>query len=333
MAGDGQLQVALVGAGGVGQRHAQVLAGLEGVRLVAVSDPDAARAQALADQYGARAHPDLDGLLAVPGLDAVWLCLPPFAHGPAERAVVEAGLPFFVEKPLAADLATAEEVAALVARRGLVTGTGYHWRCMAGVERAREVLDGVPVRLAQGSWLDKVPPVPWWSQQALSGGQLVEQATHLVDCLRLLAGEPVRVSGLAATVPGRDPALVDPATASTLLLEGGAVATLAATSLLERKAAATLLLVGDGVLVEVAETATTVHRGGEVEQVPDEGASKVRVDAEFCAAVRAGDPGLVRVPYAEALRTHRVGWALAESVRTGAAVDVPGAPAGAGPAA
>jgi hypothetical protein len=38
--------------------------------------------------------------------------------------------------------------------------------------------------------------------------------------------------------------------------------------------------------------------------------------------VRTGDPSAVRAPYAEALKTHRVGCALAESAGTGVPVDV-----------
>src|SRR3954464_7718756 len=87
------LRVGLVGAGGVGQRHAQTLAGLDGVRLVAVTDVDAARTEELARRHDARAYPDVEALLAASGLDAVWVCLPPFAHGASERLLLEAGLP------------------------------------------------------------------------------------------------------------------------------------------------------------------------------------------------------------------------------------------------
>ena len=318
----GELRVGLVGAGGVGARHAQTLGGLDGVRLVAVTDVDAQRAEELAAEHDAVVRPDVEALLGAERLDAVWLCLPPFAHGPAEALVLDAGLPFFVEKPLSADLAEAERIAARVAASGVVTATGYHWRCMPGVDRARAALDGAPVRLAQGLWLDKVPPVGWWPQRELSGGQVVEQATHLLDCMRLLVGEPVRVDAAAARVAGRDPALVDPATAATRLFDTRAGSTLAATSVLPRKHAASLTLVADGLLVEVTETETRLHRDGEVERVSNDGVSKELVDAEFCAAVRSGDPSAVRVPYAEALRTHRVGCALAESARTGRPVDL-----------
>lgn len=321
------LRMGLVGAGGVGARHAATLAKLDDVRLVAVTDVDPARARALAADHGARVHPDMSDLLGSEALDAVWLCLPPFAHGQPEHLVLEAGLPFFVEKPLAADLRTAQEIDAAVDRSGVPTATGYHWRCMPGVERAAQVLAGSPVRLAQGTWLDKVPPVAWWSSRTASGGQLVEQATHLLDCMRALIGEPVTVAASATRIEGRDPGLVDPATAAMLSFDTGAVATLAATSVLPRKQAAALVLVADGVSIEVGETRTVLRWADRVEEIPDDGLSKRRVDAEFCDAVRRGDPTAVRVPYAEALRTHRVGCALAESARHGRPVDL-GSPDG-----
>ena len=83
-----------------------------------------------------------------------------------------------------------------------------------------------------------------------------------------------------------------------------------------------MALIGGDVFVEVGEAQTFIRVGDTVETVPDEGVSKERVDAEFCAAVRCGDPESVRVPYAEALRTHRVGDALDRSVRAGAPVEL-----------
>jgi myo-inositol 2-dehydrogenase/D-chiro-inositol 1-dehydrogenase len=316
------LRVGLVGAGGVGARHAATLTALDGVRLVAVTDVDSVRAGSLAHEHGARAHGDAAAMLAAEPLDAVWLCLPPFAHGECERAVLDAGVPFFVEKPLALDLGTAEEVAGVVEERGTVTGTGYHWRCMPGVERAAEILGESPVRVAHGTWWDKVPPVPWWLQRGMSGGQLVEQVTHLMDLMRFLVGEPLSVAAHPAGVPGRDPDLVDAATAATMRFDGGAVATLTATCLLTWKHAASLVLIGEAAVVEVGETETVIRRGDRIEVVRDDGLSKQRVDAEFCAAVRQGDPAAVRVPYAEALRTHRVGCALEESARSGTVVQL-----------
>jgi predicted dehydrogenase len=300
------------------------LAELDGVDLVAVTDVDGDRAQALADEHDARAHPTQADLLGAETIDAIWLCVPPFAHGEPERLAMEAGIPFFVEKPLGTDLAAAEDIARALESSGLPTATGYHWRGMPGVERAAEALAGAPVRLATGAWLDKVPPVAWWLSRAGSGGQLNEQATHLIDVMRALVGEPVRVHAAAAHVADRDPGLVDPATAALLSFDTGAVATLSATSALTWKQSAGLTLVADGLSIEIGESQTVLRWSDHVEEVTDDGMAKVRVDAEFCQAVRSGDAGVVRVPYAEALRTHRVGIALTESASSGEPVDLRG---------
>lgn len=316
-----RLRAGIVGAGGVAARHAATLRELGDVEIVGVTDLDPARAAALGAEHDAPACPDVEALLGQ-RLDAAWVCLPPGAHGPAETALLEAGVPFLVEKPVAADLRTAERLAAEVERRGALTATGYHWRNAPGMRAAEKALADAPARLAVGLWLDKVPPVGWWPYRETSPGQLVEQVTHLVDTLRVLAGEPVTVHALAGQDADRDPALVDAASVATLRLDSGAVASLAATSELTWKAAAALTLVGSGVRVDVDEQRVRVQRGDDVVEVVDAGAAKREVDAEFCAAVRSGDRDRVRAPYPEALRTHRVGCALAASVERGEPVQV-----------
>ena len=118
------VRVGLVGAGGVGARHARTLAGFPDVELVGVTDAVPGAADALADELGVPVVADVDRLLTQ-GLDGVWLCVPPFAHGELELAAVRAGVPFLVEKPLSTGVAVAEEVARAVAGAGLPTATGY----------------------------------------------------------------------------------------------------------------------------------------------------------------------------------------------------------------
>ncbi|MEU2347937.1 Gfo/Idh/MocA family oxidoreductase [Modestobacter sp. NPDC049651] len=187
------------------------------VDLVAVCDPVARSAQALAGAVGAWHVPDVPALLAL-GLDAVWVCVPPFAHGELELSIVRAGLPLLVEQPLAADLAVAERVAAAVSAAVLPTATGYHWRHLDTVERARAPLAGAAVRLVAARWWGATPPPAWWSRRDRSGGQVVEQATHVPD-----------------------------AGAAVLRLESGAVGTVSVSCVLPALAAAGLEVVADGV--------------------------------------------------------------------------------------
>ncbi|WP_173052374.1 Gfo/Idh/MocA family protein [Phytohabitans houttuyneae] len=311
--------IAIVGAGNVARRHASVLAGFSDVRLVGVTDvvPDAAGA--LAAEYGALAYPDVAAVVdAEP--DAVYVCVPPFAHGPAEEAVLAAGLPMFVEKPLAVDLATAERIAPLAER--VVTAVGLHWRYLDAVERARALLAGREVRLVTGSWLDKVPPVDWWVRRESSGGPVVEQAPHVLDVMRLLAGEVAQVHAVGGGRPAVEGADVDAATAAMLRFESGAPGTLTTTCVLGWKHRASVEVFADGLAISVGEDGLLVRDGEAEHRYPgDPAAARVAVDRAFVDAV-LGVADDVRVPYAEALRTHRLAAAVARSAVIGEAVGV-----------
>lgn len=254
-------RVGLVGAGGVAQRHARVLSGFTDVELVGVTDVAPAAAAELAGAYGARSFADVEELLAA-GPDAVYVCVPPFAHGPAEEAVIAAGVPMFVEKPVAVDLATAERIAELVARRRLLTAVGHHWRYLPVVEQARRLLADRPVRMVAGAWLDKVPPVAWWSQRDRSGGPVVEQAAHVLDLLRVLAGEVSEVTAYAdGTPPPVDGADIDSVTTAALRFASGAVGTLTAACVLGWKHRAGLEILADGLALALTEDGLFVRDG------------------------------------------------------------------------
>jgi len=314
------IRVGLVGAGGVGVRHAHTLAGFDDVELVGVCDPDRTAAERLADPLDIAVVEDLARLLDRRP-DAVWLCVPPFAHGAPELALIRAGLPFFVEKPLAADLTVAREVADAVVAAGLPTATGYHWRHLETVEQARAALAGRTVRLVDARWWGAAPPPLWWSRQDRSGGQLVEQATHVLDLLRVLAGEVTEVIGGAApsTVDGRD---VPDATAAVLRLDSGAVGTASTSCVLPALTAAGLEVVADGVAVHLTEKALRVRTSDGVDVKEAAVDARNAVDRAFIDVLcgSAASPALVDVT--EALASHRLACAVAEATRTGMRVQV-----------
>ena len=122
--GSTRLRVGCVGTGFIASRHLEALTRFADVEVVAVADAVRERAGATAAQYGAVAYDDGLALLAAEDLDAVWLCVPPFAHGPLESAALDRNLPFTVERPLALDLATAFAIADEVRRRARTTAVG-----------------------------------------------------------------------------------------------------------------------------------------------------------------------------------------------------------------
>ena len=317
------LRVGFVGTGGVATRHATILAGFPDVLLAAATDVDPARNAAFAAEFGTEVTDGVADLLAH-DLDAVYVCVPPFAHVPAdasaEAQVAAAGLPLFVEKPLAPDLATAEEIAMRLDDAGVVTRVGHHWRCAEPVARARALLEGRPIRLVTATWWDKVPPVSWWPHRDLSGGPVVEQAIHVLDLARVLAGEVVEVSARAGgSVPGGD---VDAVTTALLSFANGAVGTLSAASVLGAKHRAGLEIVADGLVVGVGEDWLEV-RDGSAEPVRtefDRWTACVAADRAFVDAVGGGLTEAITSPpdYAEALRSHRLATAVVRSAASGA---------------
>ncbi|MCA2186027.1 Gfo/Idh/MocA family protein [Nonomuraea cavernae] len=310
-------RIGIIGAGNVAARHADVLSGFADVTIAGIADTDPLRAKALASRYDCPAYGGHAALLEAGGLDAVYVCVPPFAHGNPEFDALSCDLPIFVEKPLSLDLATAEAVAAELDRRGLPSAVGHHWRYLDIVERARELLAGRPVRLALGHWLDKVPPVGWWLDPGRSGGQIVEQAVHVLDLARVLVGEATMVHAVPAEDQadgqsgGQVDGQVDRATAAVLRFAGGATGLLATTSLLRHKHRVGLEVHAEGIALDLSENGLMVD--GET-HVQDDGQAKTRVDRAFVDAVQ-GREADVRAPYREALRTHRLALALARSAK------------------
>lgn len=318
-------RLGFIGAGGIAHRHFGVLRTMEDVEIAALCDPDEARARQAAEATGAKAYPDHEAMLAAEDLDAVFICVPPFAHGAPERACLARGLPFFVEKPLSLDIALAEEIAAAVEKAGLVTAVGYHWRYLDTMDEARGHLAQNAPHLIQGFWLDQTPPPQWWWDSDRSGGQVVEQATHVIDAARFLAGDVTEVFGMAAH---RDRAdfqglTVPTATAATLRFASGAIANLSATCLLRWNHRVGLHVFADGMALEISDhdIMVDVGRGRPVRHA--QGDPVWREDRDFIEAVQ-GRENRIRCPYGEALMTHRVALAVAQSARDGALVKMEG---------
>lgn len=315
-----RLRVGCVGTGFIAGKHLAALSRFEDVEVVAVADSVAERAAAAASAHDARSYTDGVDLMESEDLDAVWLCVPPFAHGPLEEAAVRQGLPFFVEKPLAHDYATAERVAGLVEDAALLTAVGYHWRYLDLVQQVRELVEDRPPVLLTGYWLDSTPPVPWWVRRGQSGGQLVEQTTHVLDLARLLVGE---VSDLVtAHVPAADEGqdggdLVPLASAVSLRFESGAVGSVSSARVLPARHRVGVHLVGDGYAVELRERAIVDHElsvvtadGTMLEQSHQDPIAAE--DRSFLDAV-AGEGDGVRCSYAQALRTHALACSAEQS--------------------
>ncbi|WP_276121329.1 glycosyltransferase [Pararhizobium qamdonense] len=316
-------RIGFIGVGGIAHRHLDILAGFEDVTLAAFADPDFDRATQAASRFGAKAFDSHRAMLDQETLDAVYICIPPFAHGEAERDLIARGIPFFVEKPITLDIGLAEELSAAVEAAGLITGVGYHWRYLDTVEEARRLLADNPAQLLSGYWLDQTPPPQWWWKQDRSGGQMVEQTTHIVDLARYLVGEVTEVYGRTGfkerpEFPGLD---VPAVTTASLTFQSGVIANISSTCLLGWSHKIGLNIFADRLAIELTDHDIMVDVGAGRPVRQAEGDPVWREGRDFVDAVRGGD-NHIRCTYADALATHRLALAVASSARSGEPVSV-----------
>jgi predicted dehydrogenase len=117
------IRIGVIGVGHLGSLHAKMIAGLPGVRLSGLYDIDAARAQAVAEEFGTKAAPDLDALLQE--ADAVTIATSTSAHCAVAGRALEKGKHVFIEKPIAESVAEADLLCRTAAARGLLLQVGH----------------------------------------------------------------------------------------------------------------------------------------------------------------------------------------------------------------
>jgi predicted dehydrogenase len=191
----------LVGCGRIAPLHLKAIARHpDHVRLVAVADPDLARAQQCAQDYGAEhACASLDEVLALDGVEAVILTTPNPLHAAQAMQVMRAGRHVLVEKPFAENVPDAEAMAALAEARGLVLAAGHTFRHVEAVRTLQDRRSSFgrlrAVSISMCVFWDG-PQAPWWATRSWEEGLILTLfAPHAIDFLQLVVGEvdPVRI--------------------------------------------------------------------------------------------------------------------------------------------
>ncbi|MBG0717954.1 Gfo/Idh/MocA family oxidoreductase [Microbacterium sp. 2C] len=192
------LRAGLVGLGMMGRHHARLLREIDGVELVAVSDPGGDPHRVAGDLA---VLPDV-AALAAESLDIAVVAVPTRFHADAARALADAGIHTLVEKPVADDAETGREMARIFADRGLVGAVGH-------VERFNPALQQLRTRLEAGDAGD-VYQIATRRQSSFPArigdvGVAKDLATHDVDLTAWVAQSSYRaVSAQTAHKSGRD---------------------------------------------------------------------------------------------------------------------------------
>lgn len=320
-----ELKIGFIGSGGLARHHMSQVTKF-GATVTAISDVNTEAAQDPAEEYGANVYSSHKEMLEKERLDAAFIAVPPFAHGEIELDLCAAKLPFFVQKPVAKEMETARRIEAAVNEARILTCVGYQLRYTPSATRLHRLLEGQQVGMGAGRYwcgFTQTMNGGWLIRRDLSGGQMIEQTTHLVDMIRFLAGEITEVYGHQTKMLRGGGDCPDVNNALLKLASGGSFVISSTWGGGDPNAwdANQLQLFWDGYRADwnpdslrIAPEPTEAEESssdapGEIEEV-------------FLNAVRTGDGSAILSPYADAVKSLAVSIAFEESAASGQPVSL-----------
>jgi predicted dehydrogenase len=189
------LKIAVAGCGRLAvDVHLPTLAALRDVEVVAVVDPDLSRRElALRIYPRARAFTRSDDLWEALHPDALIVSTPTALHVPLALEAVRRGVPVYLEKPIAHDLAEAGELVRVWKAHGGIGMIGFNYRFHPLFVSARRLLSegavGKPLIWSSVFASSLSPAGDWRGSLTRGGGVLLDLGSHHVDLVHFLFGE------------------------------------------------------------------------------------------------------------------------------------------------
>jgi predicted dehydrogenase len=188
-----RLPVAVIGVGHLGKEHARILSSLADVELVAVVDPNPTQAESVAQRCQTRACAEHSSLLG--SVQAAVIATPTAYHHSVARDFLAAGVPLLVEKPLASNLAQAQELTQLALDQGTLLQVGH-------IERFNPAFEELQSRLFCPRYI-VCERFGGFSGRSTDVGVVYDLMIHDLDLVLALCGsQPVRVEAMGAAVLG-----------------------------------------------------------------------------------------------------------------------------------
>ena len=212
-----QIGIGVISLGWMGRLHARSYRSVSErfpelgaeARLVAAADPvEEAQRAAVEDLGFERAYADYRELLADPQVEAVSICSPNYLHEEIALAAVEAGKPFWIEKPMGVSAQQARRVARAAADAGLVTAVGFNYRHAPAIEYMRHLVRSgelgriTNVRVWFIADYNSSPrgPLTWRASREKAGAGVVpDLMSHGADLAQYVVGRIASVTAVTDT--------------------------------------------------------------------------------------------------------------------------------------
>ncbi len=211
------LNVGIIGSGRIAEfRHAPEYNENKKARLLGFVDSSFSRAKEMAKQFGGKAYPSADAMLADPDLHAVSVCVANTAHAEVTLKALAAGKHVLLEKPMAVTLQECQDIVDAARDTGKIVMLGHNQRFAKAHVQARQMIQegkiGKPLtfRTAFGHggpecWTNN--PDSWFIHKDRAAfGVLADLGIHKTDLMHFLLDDPiVTVSAQMGTLDKRYP--------------------------------------------------------------------------------------------------------------------------------
>ena len=215
-----QLPVGLIGAGHFGRFHALKLRDATRARLIGVFDHDPVRAQTIATE--ANSVP-LDHAALLAACDAVIIAAPADAHFDLAAQALRAGKHVLVEKPIAATLAEADQLASLAQQAGVVLQVGH-------LERFSAAHGAVTARMGKPLYIEAVRVAPF-KPRGTDVSVILDLMIHDLDLILALVNQPIQsVDAVGAAVASQHDDIAN----ARVRFANGCVATITASRIAQK---------------------------------------------------------------------------------------------------
>jgi len=318
-----KVKVGFVGVGKIAWRHIEKLKKIEDAILVSFCDKEEEKARQAAKTCSARAYSNFCEMLDKEKLDAIYVCLPPFAHTNQEILAAQRGINLFIEKPIALSLERANKINQAIQKNGIICAVGYLYRYADIVNKAKDLLREERIALFSGYYFCPPPDLPWWKDKKLSGGQIVEQATHIFDLARYLVGEVESVQGRGIKELSNPHFTGEDASSFLLQFKNGAIGSISCSCLLSQEKEWGATLISPGLRLDLALSSHFLrisnHKKANIKMEIDPYQEENRI---FIQAVKNRSAGLIKTPYPEALETLKLTLAAREALEKGKIINL-----------
>ncbi len=229
----GKIKLGIIGLGRMGITHYSIINSHPDVEICAIADPSIMITQLLKKYFvHLKVYKNYDTLLEKEKLDAVLICTPPNLHYPIIKAAALHNMHVFVEKPFTADIEQANELNELYIKNGLINQIGYVNRFNNIFKKVIEIVQqeviGDIIRFKSEMFSNTITTpaksTGWRASHKTGGGVIFEMASHAIDLINYIIGEPNRIVGSSSNQIFSQN--VEDVVSSTFLYKNGIIGTM-----------------------------------------------------------------------------------------------------------